>query len=803
MKFGTTLRNAVYEPWRESYIDYAKLKKLLREDDSSRKDDAWTDEDAQAFYAELVNSQLEKVTSFHKSTYQKLRDRTAKCESKLDPVAKAVQDDDKPTNDEPPASYAAAAKKPSPSEGERKRILKEVIEELDKITKDINELEKYSRINYTGFLKIAKKHDRKRGGRVSSIRPLVKSRMADVPFNNEDYSPLLYRLSAMYSFARQNLEGQDRPVSLVESIAAEESYITHKFWVHMDNLLEVKTIILRRLPVLVYNPQTEKVADGAQQDPSITSIYFDNPDFTLYSNKVEHKTDASNLRLRWYGKLSQKPEIMLEKKTVKTENTSADERFPIKDKYIQPFIKGNYHMEKAIEKRSSRYGEEALESFKKGVNDIQEFIKEYDLQPVIRANYTRTAFQIPGDDRVRISIDTNLAFIREDAIDADRPCRDPEDWHRRDIDDAEMEWPFKSIRKGELATFPHAVLEIKVKNDKHYEWIDDLMNSHLVKEAAKFSKFVHGVASLFEDNVNTFPFWLSTLEEDIRQDPEVAFEKEQAKKLKQQEDELAVGSLMKGKSHSSYKPGGISPVGSPTDQTGSYLDRRASRQSALKANGGQSLGSVARSQPTGMTAVADEPDSDDDGRQAPITDVPQATTQSGLQTLFPSFSTSKYARNRRDRDQPLPPGVSKPDFWIKDQGPVKVEAKVWLANQRTFIKWQHITVLLASLSLGLFNAAGENNNVARALALVYTLAAVFTGVWGWGVYQWRSRLIEQRSGKDFDALTGPVVVCVGLFVALILNFVFKYQEMRHNAEHHHGHHHNQTTSVFGGMDELK
>ncbi|KAG9714051.1 hypothetical protein KCU59_g20471, partial [Aureobasidium melanogenum] len=113
MKFGTTLRNAVYEPWRESYIDYAKLKKLLREDDSSRKDDTWTDEDAQAFYAELVNSQLEKVTNFHKSTYQKLRDRTAKCESKLDPIAKAVQEAEAPAS-----SYAGAAKKPSPSDGE-------------------------------------------------------------------------------------------------------------------------------------------------------------------------------------------------------------------------------------------------------------------------------------------------------------------------------------------------------------------------------------------------------------------------------------------------------------------------------------------------------------------------------------------------------------------------------------------------------------------------------------------------------------------------------------------------------------
>ena len=29
------------------------------------------------------------------------------------------------------------------------------------------------------------------------------------------------------------------------------------------------------------------------------------------------------------------------------------------------------------------------------------------------------------------------------------------------------------------------------------------------------------------------------------------------------------------------------------------------------------------------------------------------------------------------------------------------------------------------------------------------------------------------SGKDFDARVGPVVVCVGLIVALVLNFAFK------------------------------
>jgi hypothetical protein len=469
--------------------------------------------------------------------------------------------------------------------------------------------------------------------------------------------------------------------------------------------------------------------------------------------------------LRWYGQLADKPDILLEKKEMKDGDAAEEQRFPIKEKYIEPFLEGKYKMEKTIKKlEDQKKPEEEINRFKKAVNDIQTFIQTQELQPVLRANYTRTAFQIPGDDRVRISLDTNLALIREDALDEDRPCREPDDWHRRDIDGSQMEYPFKGIRKGEINRFPFALLEIKTKGLKKYEWIDDLMNSHLVKETPRFSKFVHGIAMLFEDNVNTFPFWLSEVDTDIRREPQQAFELEQEKKKKAAEDDFAVGSLFGARASPSYHPSVQSPVGSPS--AGNSLPKQSLPKESLPRS--RSMVQAHLSTENGKTG--EEVDSDEEGADATLTEA----APTGLASLFPSFtSTSKYARAKRERKVQLPPGIRDPGVWIKDQGPVRVEAKVWLANQRTFIKWQHVSVLLASLSLGLYNAAGETNNVARTLAVVYTLVAAFTLAWGWGLYMWRMKLIKQRSGKDFDNIFGPLVVCAGLMLALCLNFGFK------------------------------
>ncbi|KAK3371715.1 VTC domain-containing protein [Lasiosphaeria ovina] len=756
MRFGKTLRQAFYAPWKDKYIDYGRLKSILREDKPEDEDEPWTEDDENRFCDEIFNTQLEKVAQFQEEKVADLRQRVDAVFDKLREL--------------PPAEES----KPLPdSTAER---LRELEADLDGITNEVKELRKFSNLNYTGFLKIVKKHDRKRGDRYK-IRPIMQVSLSKRPFNSEKgYAPLLNKLSLMYFAIRQQLEGDDGhaeqylldPDSQPETHNGEK-YTAHKFWVHPDNLLEVKTYILRRLPTLVYSEQSAKEVDG-NPDPTITSLYFDNPKFELYSKKVERESDAPSLRIRWYGQLGDKPDIFLEQKIVHPNGSSEERKFSVKEKYVKPFLDGEYKMEKSVQKmeRQGR-GAEDVDEFRSTADAIQEFVRDNKLAPVVRANYVRTAFQNPVDDRVRISIDTDIAFIREDTLDRDRPCRDPREWHRHDIDDSNMTYPFKNINQSEVSRFPYAVLEIKLKGDsnrKRPTWIQELIGSHLVYPAPRFSKFLHGVASLFEDYVNQLPFWLSDLGTDIRKDPQEAFEQEEERRAERAENELAVGSFLGtlGTKLSSYKPSKSSPMSK------SYLAERAAADAAAATprSGGFTL----------PAAAADE-EGGSSGRQGAATGVGGAADADRdygtLSGIFPGFSLSKYARAKRAaREVVLPEGVVEPTEWIKNSGPLRIEPKVWLANERTFLKWQHICVLLGTFAISLYTAAGKNS-LAEFMGIGYILVAVFAGCWSYYILHTRRTMIVQRSGRDFDNVLGPLVISAALMVSLILNFVFAYR----------------------------
>jgi len=751
MRFGKTLQQLTYTPWKENYIDYGKLKSILREDRPDDEDEPWTEDDENRFCDEIFNTQLEKVARFQEEKVKELRNRVDAAFDRLKDLSTAEND------------------KPEPKTESEAQQLKDLESELDSITNEVKELQKYSNLNYTGFLKIVKKHDRKRGDRYK-IRPMMQVSLSKRPFNSEQsYSPLLNKLSLMYFAVRQQLEGDGAgeaypmdPDSQPETHNGER-YTAHKFWVHPDNLLEVKTYIMRRLPALVYSQQSAKEAD-ANEDPTVTSLYFDNSKFQLYYKKVEREGEASSLRLRWYGQLLEKPDIVLEQKILHGNGSSEERKFPIKEKYINSFLHNEYKMEKSVQKMERR-GQSAsnVEEFRSTANAIQDFVRENKLEPLVRANYVRTAFQKPGDSRVRISIDTDIAFIREDTLDQRRPCRDTQDWHRADIDNSNMAYPFKNINQSEVSRFPYAVLEIKLKGDstgKRPGWIQDLMGSHLVHPSPRFSKFVHGVASLFEDYVNRLPFWLSDLDTDIRKDPRVAFEEEEERRAQQAENEQVVGSFL-GTKLGSYKPSRSSPMAK------SYLAERVAAEGA--AVGTPQSGAGFGQSTSDVTAAGDE-----SGEPAD-----QHRDYGTLSSIFPGFSLSKYARAKRAREAApaLPAGVVEPTEWIKNSGPLQIEPKVWLANERTFLRWQHICVLLGSLAISLYTVAGKGT-LAEWMGIGYILIAVFAGCWGYYTLHWRREMILQRSGKDFDSMIGPLIISGALMLSLVLNFAFAVSRTR-------------------------
>jgi len=121
----------------------------------------------------------------------------------------------------------------------------------------------------------------------------------------------------------------------------------------------------------------------------------------------------------------------------------------------------------------------------------------------------------------------------------------------------------------------------------------------------------------------------------------------------------------------------------------------------------------------------------------------------------------------------LPPTVHVPK---KIPTSVKVEGKVWFANERTWVSWLSISVLLATLALGLFNASKDD--IARKFAYVYAFISICVLVYGYLLYQHRITMIRRRDPGHFDALAGPIILSIALFVAILANFWIRVRELQ-------------------------
>jgi len=149
---------------------------------------------------------------------------------------------------------------------------------------------------------------------------------------------------------------------------------------------------------------------------------------------------------------------------------------------------------------------------------------------------------------------------------------------------------------------------------------------------------------------------------------------------------------------------------------------------------------------------------------------PSANADGERGTDHPNYGAAASDGNRGIQ---LPPKVKIPK---KIATPIKVETKVWFANERTWISYMNLSILMGTLALALFNASDDD--VAKRFALFYICVSVGVLIYGYVIYQQRITMIRKRDPGHFDHVVGPIVISTLMFVGILSNFIIRVKEIQ-------------------------
>lgn len=88
----------------------------------------------------------------------------------------------------------------------------------------------------------------------------------------------------------------------------------------------------------------------------------------------------------------------------------------------------------------------------------------------------------------------------------------------------------------------------------------------------------------------------------------------------------------------------------------------------------------------------------------------------------------------------------------------KIEPKVWLAAERTYLNWLRVSLLISSFALALFNSAGKKDYVGKSMGVVYCAIAVGMTGYAWYMQRQRRRKILTRYAGHHGTSSAPAIV---------------------------------------------
>ena len=526
--------------------------------------------------------------------------------------------------------------------------------------------------------------------------------------------------------------------------------------------------------------------------------------------------------------------IFVERKTHREDWTgekSVKARFPMKEKNVNAFLEGKLTVESVFEKMraNGKKREQEIADLETLAREVQYRVVTRKLVPVTRSFYNRTAFQLPGDARVRISLDTELTMTREDNLDG--RSRAGRNWRRMDIG---IDFPFSQLPPEDVERFPYAVLEVKLQTQAGQdppEWVREVIASHLVEAVPKFSKFIHGTATLFPDRINLLPFWMPQMDIDIRKPVTHQFGIERPGQSTNystttdepidddddSDDEFEVATPSSNQSHTLNGT-------EDNDDSDQGIQRLRAARDAMEQHDMDRTNDYSRD-PQGATG--NELDLEeriaalliaDDSGDRPIYDSEEEDEEDDLEearrvggwryrrkqikhtlqhhivllgdylsqglkainsTIPKSTSMPSSSSTANPASNPLgPPDQISAKRFKAPRGkrihvPVRVEPKVFFAAERTFLAWLEFSIILGSIAGTLLNFGDD---VSLVSAWGFTAVAILALFYSLGIYVCRVRMLKARRSVRYHDKWGPTVLCLGLLVAVAVNFGLRVKQ---------------------------
>ncbi len=131
----------------------------------------------------------------------------------------------------------------------------------------------------------------------------------------------------------------------------------------------------------------------------------------------------------------------------------------------------------------------------------------------------------------------------------------------------------------------------------------------------------------------------------------------------------------------------------------------------------------------------------------------------------------KVLGSSRNREFRTGRGISQ----LERKVPIKVEPKVFFANERTFLAWLHMAVTLASISIAIL-AFSESSDWSIYYGLALMPVAIAFCIYALYLFMKRARMIRRKDPGPYEDRLGPIILSVLLGLSILTNFFMKLYE---------------------------